>query len=138
MNPGFRIRRSSLTILCAMLGIGAACASEEAASDELTLPVLLTTDLPFAYPPDLYEQRIEGEVGLHLYVDSLGLVVPESTRVVEPSAHAAFDSSAVAGAIFLSFRPAERSGSRVGHTVVLPVQFRVPRDSTAADTSRPK
>jgi TonB family protein len=127
-----------MTILCGMLGIGAACASGEPASGELTLPVLLTADLPFAYPTDLYQQRIEGEVGLHLFVDSLGLVVPESTRVVEPSAHAAFDSSAVAGAIFLSFRPAERGGSRVGHPVVLPVQFRVPRDSTAADTSRPK
>jgi TonB family protein len=99
------------------------------------LPVLLTTDLPFAYPSDLYQARIEGDVALHLHVDSLGLVVPDSTRIAEPAAHAAFDSSAIAGAAFLSFRPAQRGERRVGHSIVLPVQFRVPRDSVAADTS---
>jgi TonB family protein len=125
------------TICIALLAV-AACAGEEAPGDELILPVLLTTDLPFAYPPNLYQARIEGDVGLQLYVDSLGLVVPDSTRIVEPSTHAAFDSAALAGAIYLSFRPAERGGSRVGRTIVLPVQFRVPRDSAAADTAVPK
>jgi TonB family protein len=114
------------------------CSRGEEPGDELVLPELLTTPLPFAYPADLYQARIEGDVGLQLYVDSSGLVVPDSTRVVEPSTHAAFDSAALAGAIYLSFRPAERGGRRVGRTIVLPVQFRVPRDSAAADTAVPK
>ena len=65
--------------------------------------MLLTRELPFAYPPSLYAARVEGDVGLRLFIDSLGLVVPESTTVVEPSGHAEFDSAAVAGAPYLEF-----------------------------------
>lgn len=98
--------------------------------------MLLTTDLPFRYPPELLTAAMEGDVALRLYVDSLGLVVPESTRVVEPSDSPAFDSAAVAGAPFLQFRPAQRGASRLGHAVVLPVRFRLPRaDSGARDTT---
>ena len=61
-------------------------------------PQLLSKELPFLYPPALFAARVEGDVGLRLYIDSLGLVVQESTTVVEPSAHSEFDSAAVAGA----------------------------------------
>lgn len=121
-------------VLAVAILVGA-CSRGEEPGDELVLPELLTAPLPFEYPADLYQARIEGDVGLQLYVDSLGLVVPDSTRVVEPSTHAAFDTAALAGAIYLSFRPAERGGRRVGRTIVLPVQFRIPRDSAAADTT---
>jgi len=108
---------------------------DEASSD----PTLLTRELPFAYPPALYAARVEGEVGLRLFIDSLGLVVHESTTVVEPSTHAAFDSAAVAGAPYLEFQPARSAGSRIGKTVVLPVKFRLPpADSQRRDTSSPK
>jgi TonB family protein len=108
---------------------------DEASSD----PMLLTRELPFAYPPALYAARVEGEVGLRLFIDSLGLVVHESTTVVEPSTHAAFDSAAVAGAPYLEFQPARSGGSRIGKTVVLPVKFRLPpADSQRRDTSSPK
>jgi TonB family protein len=113
-----------------------ACSEPAEAVEE---PTLLTTDLPFQYPVDLFSARVEGEVGLHLFVDSLGLVVPESTAVAEPSGHAAFDAAALAGAPYLEFRPAHAGGSRVGRTVVLPVKFRLPpADSLAADTLRGK
>lgn len=109
-----------------------ACRQPAAAAEE---PMLLTTDLPFQYPPDLFAARVEGDVGLRLFVDSLGLVVPESTLVAEPSGQAAFDSAAIAGAPYLEFRPARSDGSRVGRTVVLPVKFRLPpADSPAPDT----
>lgn len=102
-------------------------------------PTLLTTDLPFQYPPDLFAARVEGEVGLRLFVDSLGLVVPDSTSVAEPSGQPAFDSAALAGAPYLEFRPARAGGARVGRTVVLPVKFRLPpTDSTTPDTLRGK
>lgn len=98
-------------------------------------PELLTKELPFVYPPALFEARIEGDVGLRLFVDSLGLVVQESTTVIEPSGHAEFDSAAVAGAPYLEFQPARNDGARVGRTVVLPVKFRVPpADSQRRDT----
>ena len=97
-------------------------------------PELLTKELPFMYPPDLFAAGIEGDVGLRLFVDSLGLVVQESTTVVEPSGHAEFDSAAVVGAPYLEFQPARSEGARVGRTVVLPVKFRVPPDSQRRDT----
>ena len=102
--------------------------------------MLLSKELPFAYPPALYAAKVEGDVGLRLFIDSLGLVVQESTTVVEPSAHPEFDSAAVAGAPFLEFQPARSGGSRIGKTVVLPVKFRLPAaaDSQRRDTSTNK
>jgi TonB family protein len=122
----------ALPLIAAALVACGGSGEEEGASD----PALLTAagDLPFVYPPALYAARIEGDVGLRLFVDSLGLVVPESTSVAEPSTHAEFDSAAVAGAPYLEFQPAQSGGSRVGKTVVLPVKFRVPPDSQRRDT----
>jgi TonB family protein len=123
-----------------MLGSGlavlalASCrdASEDAAASD---PALLTRELPFVYPPALYAAGVEGEVGLRLFIDSLGLVVQESTSVAEPSGRAEFDSAAVAGAPYLEFQPAQSGGSRVGKAVVLPVKFRIPpADSQRRDT----
>jgi len=103
--------------------------------DDAGDPALLTRELPFVYPPALYAAKVEGEVGLRLFIDSLGLVVPESTTVAEPSGHPEFDSAAVAGAPYLEFMPARDAGARVGKTVVLPVKFRLPpADSLRRDT----
>jgi TonB family protein len=105
----------------------------DAGSDATSDPALLTRELPFIYPPALYSAGIEGDVGLRLFIDSLGLVVRESTAIAEPSTHAEFDSAAVAGSPYLEFQPATVGGSRVGKTVVLPVKFRLP----PADSQRP-
>ena len=110
--------------------------SEDASTSD---PMLLTRELPFVYPPALYAAKVEGDVALRLYIDSLGLVVQESTTVVEPSGHAAFDSAAVVGAPYLEFQPARSEGARIGKTVVLPVKFRLPSaDSLRPDTLRSK
>jgi TonB family protein len=102
-------------------------------------PMLLTRELPFVYPAALYASRVEGDVALRLYIDSLGLVVQESTTVAEPSGHPEFDSAAVAGAPYLEFQPARDDGARIGKTVVLPVKFRLPpADSVRPDTLRSK
>jgi TonB family protein len=112
-----------------------ACGRDAADEQPLSDPVLLTRELPFIYPPDLYAAGVEGDVGLRLFVDSLGLVVPESTSVVEPSGQPDFDSAAVAGAPYLEFQPARAEGARIGKTVVLPVKFRrPPADSQRRDT----
>ncbi len=124
--------------LCAMvLALVAPLACRDATEDPETNgdPVLLTRDLPFIYPRALFAERLEGEVALRLFVDSLGLVVQESTSVAEPSGRPEFDSAAVAGAPYLEFRPARSDGARVGRTVVLPVKFRLPTaDSARRDT----
>lgn len=125
------------SIVIAMASL-AACGeqSEDPATSD---PVLLTRELPFVYPSALYAAKVEGDVALRLYIDSLGLVVQESTTVAEPSGHAEFDSAAVAGAPYLEFQPARNDGARIGKTVVLPVKFRLPpADSTRPDTLRSK
>jgi TonB family protein len=120
-----------------LLAVLAAC-GERSADNDSGDPTLLTRELPFVYPPALYEAGVEGDVALRLYIDSLGLVVQESTTVAEPSGHAEFDSAAVAGAPYLEFQPARSDGARIGKTVVLPVKFRrPPADSARRDTFRP-
>src|SRR3989454_2010903 len=59
---------------------------------ESEAPVALNPDVPIAYPPASYEQKVEGDVALRLFVDSTGKLIPESTRVAEPSGYAALDS----------------------------------------------
>lgn len=108
------------------------------AEEAVELPALLTTELPFRYPPDLFAQQVPGDVTLRLFIDSLGLVVPESTRVAEPAAHPGFDAAAVEGATRLVFRPARRGERRIGYTVLFPIKFRVPAGASppASDTTR--
>ena len=125
--------------IAALVAVTSLAACRDAQNDEEASgdPTLLTRELPFVYPPALYAARVEGDVGLRLYIDSLGLVVPESTSVAEPSAHPGFDSAAIAGAPYLEIMPARSEGSRIGKTVVLPVKFRLPpaADSQRRDTS---
>lgn len=115
--------------------VAAAAGCGDAGADSASDPALLTKELPFVYPPALYAAGIEGDVALRLFIDSLGLVVRESTSIAEPSTHAEFDSAAVAGSPYLEFQPASAGGARVGKMVVLPVKFRLPpADSLHRDT----
>ena len=93
---------------------------------DVAVPVALNADSPFGYPPALYDRGVEGDVVLHLYVDAAGRLVPESTRVAEPSGTPALDSAAVAGAAGLRFAPATRRGVAIGAVFLQPVRFRRP------------
>jgi TonB family protein len=99
-------------------------ASQAEPPPESEAPVALNPDVPIAYPPALYEQKVEGDVVLRLFVDSTGKLVPESTRVAEPSGYAALDSAAVSGAAALRFAPAKRHGVAVATAFLQPVEFR--------------
>lgn len=103
----------------------------------LEVPVLITVDLPFRYPPGLYLQRIQGDVMLRLYIDSLGAVVAESTKIVAPSPEPQFDSAALEGAVRLTFHPARRGERRVGTSVLFPVKFRMPTVGPADSSHEP-
>src|SRR2546422_9828122 len=70
---------------------------------ESEAPVALNPNVPIAYPPALFDQKVEGDVTLRLFVDSTGKLIPESTRVTEPSGYPALDSAALAGAGALRF-----------------------------------
>ena len=98
--------------------------TNQGAPPESEAPVALNPDVPIAYPPTLYEQKVEADVVLRLFVDSTGKLIPESTRVAEPSGYAALDSAAVAGAATLRFAPAKRHGVAVATAFLQPVEFR--------------
>ena len=99
-------------------------ASQAAPPPESEAPVALNPDVPIAYPPALFDQKVEGDVTLRLYVDSTGKIIPESTRVAEPSGYPALDSAALAGAAALRFAPAKRHGVAVATAFLQPVEFR--------------
>lgn len=116
-----------------LLGGGAACRSpspdsqgqgSQAPPPESEAPVALNPDVPIAYPPALFEQKVEGDVTLRLFVDSTGKLMPESTRVTETSGYPALDSAALKGSKALRFAPAKRRGMPVATAFLQPVEFR--------------
>lgn len=86
-------------------------------------PISVNADPPIQYPPDLYEQGVEGTVVLRLFVDSTGTVIADSTRIEEPSGHAALDSAALAAVPSLRFAPALRDGVPVSTVFEQPIIF---------------
>jgi TonB family protein len=80
---------------------------------------------------------------LRLFVDSTGRLLPESSRVADPSGYPALDSAALMGARKLHFAPARRHGLAIATAFLQPVEFRHPQASGAVskgapDTTRPK
>lgn len=113
----------------AFLGVVVSCGGRTdegapAERPENDVPVAINGESPFRYPDELYDQGVEGEVRLRLYVDALGRVHPESTRVTSSSGFPLLDSAAVAGAAELRFAPAHRNGEPVGVAFHQPVIFR--------------
>ncbi len=129
-----RARKASRIVACVPLLAAAALlvscrsrdTSDDAAALENDVPVAINSESPFQYPPDLYQRGVEGEVRLRLYVDSAGIVHPESTRIASSSGNSALDSAAVHGAALLRFAPAHRGGRPVGMAFYQPVIFRRP------------
>jgi TonB family protein len=89
-------------------------------------PRMLNEDLPFHYPPALYARKVQGNVTLRLYVDRLGQVTPDSTRIEQSSGYAGLDSAAVKGSQDLRFAPAKLRGAPLGVSILFPVYFRHP------------
>src|SRR6267154_4260449 len=122
--------RSRLTM--AVLMVVGACRGPAPQSDgqssqaapESEAPLALNPDMPIAYPPALFDRKVEGDVTLRMFVDSTGKLIPESTRVAEPSGYPALDSAALAGAGALRFAPAKRRGVPVATAFLQPVEFR--------------
>lgn len=90
------------------------------------LPVMLNKELPFRYPPALYEQKVQGNVVLRIFIDEQGHVPRDSTRVEQSSGQPALDSAAVTGAEELQFVPAKKDGQPIAMSILFPVYFRHP------------
>ena len=100
-------------------------------------PVAINGDSPIQYPPRLYDQKVEGDVVLRLFVDSLGRMRPESSRVAESSGYPALDSAALTGARRLRFAPARRHGLPIATAFLQPVEFRHPQSGEALSRGAP-
>jgi TonB family protein len=119
-------------LIAVALLLGAACRSpspdsqtqSQASPPESEAPVALNPEVPIAYPAALYEQKVEGDVTLRLFVDSTGKLIPESTRIAEPSGYPGLDSAALTGSKVLQFAPAKRHGVAVATAFLQPVEFR--------------
>jgi TonB family protein len=129
--------RTLRTLAAGALVACAACPSPDTtkqAVDALTasaqvpdqLPVMLNQELPFRYPDALFASKVQANVILRIYIDSAGVVWPESTLVLQTSGYAALDSAAVRGAPELRFTPAKLKGKPIGVALKLPVYFRHP------------
>jgi len=128
-------RASVRLCLCASVLVSCRAAptpDAAAAAKENDVPVAINSESPFQYPADLYDQGVEGEVRLRLYVDDMGRVHPESTTVASSSGTPALDSAAIRGAALLRFAPAHKDGQPVGTAFYQPVVFRRGGERAAA------
>jgi TonB family protein len=90
------------------------------------MPALVSVELPFRYPAELYARKVQGNVTLKLFIDRDGRVVADSIRVEEPSGYGALDSAAMQGAPELQFVPAKLHGEAIPVSLLFPVYFRHP------------
>ena len=102
-----------------------------------SLPVLLNDSLPFDYPLGLYLQLIDDSVTLRLHVDEFGRPVPESTAIAVKATYAQFDTAALDGSRELLFSPAYRKGKAIAHTILFPINFRIPTVKKTSPDSAP-
>ena len=100
-------------------------------------PVALDPVPPVEYPPALYAQGVAGRVVLRLFVDTAGVIVPDSTRIEEASGVPALDSAAVAAAPRLRFAPALRDGRPVPAPFLQPFDFRPPAETAGTPGATP-
>ena len=104
--------------LLGILAMGSgACGGEGLVERPSPLAGAMTID----YPLSLWDQGIEGECLLKVRVNDLGLV--DSVVVLDSSGYPAFDSAAIHGARDIRFRPARKSGKRIGVWAQVPVRF---------------
>ncbi len=131
---------TNVRLIAAVALVGVACRRAErqraaATTGENDVPVALNGESPFQYPAALYDQGVEGEVRLLLYVDALGRVVPESTRIAASSGTPALDSAAITGSAQLRFAPAHKNGQPIAAAFVQPVIFRKAAAPTQTGTT---
>lgn len=151
---GSRARRAAHgAVLATLIVAGLGCIDRDTAQKAIesvqesagvrpdSMPVMLNDKSPFLYPMSLYKQGVQANVTLRIRIDSVGMVAPESTTVVESSGYPALDSAAVSGSQSLRFKPAMLHGQPMSVSILLPVFFRrpdmppLPGDTVLRDTA---
>ena len=130
------MRKSAVLLLASLIGCGGTEGGSQTGERQrqprrFEPPVASNAESPIAYPAELFTQKIEGTVLLHIYVDATGAIVPESTRIAESSGHAQLDSAALTGAPGIEYTPAMRDGAPVAAAFLQPVHFRHPETTSA-------
>ena len=127
-KPAIFLCLAAATSACGPRAGGGADASATADSTRPAFepPVVTNAESPVRYPPALFQKNMEGTVLLRLFVDSLGRLTPESTRVAEGSGVAGLDSAALAAVPTMKFAPARRNGRPVATSFLQPIEFRHP------------
>lgn len=97
------------------------------------LPALAMKELPFEYPVELWRQGVEGETTLRVHINEAGAV--DSVRIEESSGHGGLDSAAVEAAFKLQYHPAREADAAIAVWALLPVRFKKPPDTAAADSA---
>jgi TonB family protein len=101
-------------------------ASVDSSQPPFEPPVVTNAESPVRYPRALFQQNIEGTVLLRLFVDSLGRLLPESTRIAEGSGVSGLDSAALASVPSMKFAPARSHGRPAPTSFLQPIHFRRP------------
>jgi len=109
----------------ALIVLLAACAGERTPQAKLT-PAAPIGEPEIPYPPDLFAERVEGEVLLYVVVDTAGMAIRDSTRIATSSGRASFDAAALQAAPSLRFTPARVGDSLVVAPLQVPIRFTLP------------
>lgn len=100
--------------------LGGALAQPAVQVDEAEPQVLTWT--PPAYPPELRQAKLEGEVLVTFVVDATGAV---SSAKVKTSTDPRFEAAALAAVRAWTFDPALERGEKVARAMEVPVWFRL-------------
>jgi TonB family protein len=141
MTPG--MRWFALALIAVACRSGPPPEQAGAAPPEEEPPVAVNPQAPIHYPPALFDRGVEGEVVLRLFIDSIGKVVPESSKVGESSGSRSLDSAALDGSKQLRYAPAKRRGVPITTWFLQPVEVRQPQAPALGNepdtvTPRPK
>ena len=132
MRGRTRLPLRVLALACLVVS-ATACADTPRAAGGLQLgvddaplrpPVRIDDGTTFEYPPDAWDDGIDGTTVLRLLISRRGTV--DSALVVESSGNAALDSAALANSRRLRYKPAAQGGNPVQVWGRLPVVFSVP------------
>lgn len=121
---------SRLLLVLPLLMAQTACQPDRPVEGEIAPATRIADRIEIPYPPELFAQRIEGQVMLYLYLDSTGATVNDSTRIAKSSGQAAFDAAALEAAPRLRFTPAHLGTVPVAAPIQVPIIFTLP-DSTS-------
>jgi TonB family protein len=142
MLPGLamstrRVRLTlSLALGLALTGAPAyAAVPAAAARPEPVTPPSLKKHEEAPYPKEALGERLEGNVGLELDLDTAGIVV--GVRITTPAGHG-FDEAAAEAAKRFTFAPARRRGVPVQSTVQFTYEFHLPPPPPVAPVGVPR